>query len=100
MSRKQDTLLAFLVGAAVGSVAALLLAPEKGEVTRRRLREGGGKAIDKSKKALGKAATAVGDGARDTGTAIGDTARQQVGAVRAAVTEAKDAYRRELDKSS
>lgn len=98
MSRKQDTVLAFLVGAAVGGAAALLLAPEKGEVTRRRLREGGGKAYDKSKQALSRAATAVGDGARDASEAISETARQRMGAVRAAVTEGKDAYRRELDR--
>jgi gas vesicle protein len=98
MALKKDTLMAFLVGAAIGSVAALLLAPEKGEVTRRRLREGGGKMVDKGKDALGRAATAIEAGAREKGHAIGEVARQQVGAVRGAVAEAKDTYRREVDK--
>jgi gas vesicle protein len=98
MARKKDTLLAFLVGAAVGSVAALLLAPESGEVTRRRLREGGGKMVGKGKDALGRAASAIEEGAREKGHAMGEAARQQVGAVRGAVAEAKDTYRREIDK--
>ncbi|MBK6900122.1 MAG: YtxH domain-containing protein [bacterium] len=41
MSRNTNTLMAFVLGAAMGGIAALLLAPDKGEVTRRRLREGG-----------------------------------------------------------
>jgi len=98
MARKKDTLLAFLVGAAVGSIAALLLAPEKGEVTRRRLREGGGKVVDKGREALGRAAATIEEGAREKGHALSEAARQQVGAVRGAVAEAKDTYRREIDK--
>jgi len=66
MARKTDTLMAFVLGAVVGGVAALLLAPEKGEVTRQRLREAGDKALGEGKDALAKA-----------------------------VAEAKDAFRRE-----
>ncbi|GEM_PF-6699858 len=40
MSRTQDAAVAFAFGALAGGVAALLLAPEKGEVTRKRLKEG------------------------------------------------------------
>ncbi len=36
---KQSTLFAFLGGAAIGAVAALLLAPDKGSETRRKLKE-------------------------------------------------------------
>jgi len=39
MSNTGDTLLAFLVGATVGGVAALLMAPEKGEKTRKKLKK-------------------------------------------------------------
>jgi gas vesicle protein len=99
MARKTETLLAFLVGAAVGGVAALLLAPDKGEATRRRLREGGGRLIDRGKEAMGKAAASVEEAAREKGQAMGDAARQQASALGSSVSAAKDAYRRELDKS-
>jgi gas vesicle protein len=38
MSRSSDVVLAFLAGAVAGGVVALLLAPEKGSETRRKLR--------------------------------------------------------------
>jgi len=50
-----SVLLAFLAGAAVGGVAALLLAPGSGEHTRRRLVELGDEARDR----LGKVPVAV-----------------------------------------
>ncbi len=40
MNRTQELSAAFAFGALAGGVAALLLAPEKGEVTRKRLKEG------------------------------------------------------------
>lgn len=99
MSRSTDTLIAFLLGTAVGGIAALLLAPEKGEDTRRRLREGGGRGLRRGKDAVTKAATSFEDAAREKGQAMSDAAHRKVDAVRAAASEAKDAYRRELDKS-
>ena len=39
MSRSNDMVLAFLVGAVAGGVTALFLAPEKGSETRRKLRK-------------------------------------------------------------
>ncbi len=36
---KDDSLITFIAGAAVGALLGILLAPEKGEVTRRKLRE-------------------------------------------------------------
>ncbi len=98
MARKRYTALAFLIGAAAGGITALLLAPEKGKITRRRLREGGGKIVDKGKDALGRTAKAIGEGAQEQGHALSAAAGQQMGAVRGAVAEAKDAYRREIDK--
>jgi gas vesicle protein len=98
MSRNTNTLVAFLVGAAVGSVTALLLAPEKGEVTRRRLRDGSSRAIKQGKDAVTRAAASVQETAREKGHEVSEVARQQVSAVRGAVAEAKDAYRRELEK--
>ncbi len=40
MNRTQDVTAAFVLGAMAGGVAALLWAPEKGEVTRKRLKDG------------------------------------------------------------
>jgi gas vesicle protein len=40
MSKSTDTVLAFMLGAVTGGVIALLMAPEKGEVTRKKIREG------------------------------------------------------------
>ena len=94
MSRNTDVLMAFLLGAAVGGVTALLLAPEKGEVTRRRLREGSGRVVRRGKEAM----TAVEEAAREKAHSVGEAARHQASAVRSAVSEAKDAYHRELEK--
>jgi gas vesicle protein len=98
MSRNTDTLAAFLLGAAVGSITALLLAPEKGEVTRRRLREGTGRVVRRGKEAVTQAATTMEEAAREKGHGVSEAARQQVSAVLGAVSEAKDTYRRELEK--
>lgn len=46
------TLLTFLAGAAVGAVAALLLAPESGDKTRERLRMKAADAADVAKKKI------------------------------------------------
>ena len=46
------TLLTFLAGAAVGAVAALLLAPESGDKTRERLRMKAADAADVTKKKI------------------------------------------------
>ena len=42
--------LAAILGAAAGAIAALLLAPDKGSNTRRKLAEGAGEMADKLKK--------------------------------------------------
>lgn len=41
MSNLSKVLLAFAAGAAVGAIAGILLAPDKGSETRRKMREGG-----------------------------------------------------------
>lgn len=46
---KGDSLLAFVVGAAAGLTLGLLFAPEKGEDTRRKIRETVGDAADSAK---------------------------------------------------
>ena len=46
---KGDALFAFIAGAAAGLTVGLLLAPDKGEETRRRIRETAGDAADTAK---------------------------------------------------
>lgn len=106
MSRSTDTTLAFFMGAVMGGIVALLLAPEKGEVTRRRISDGavdlydrgrdlvdhvGHDVRDRTEHATDRAREKVGDVKR--------SARSQVDAVRGAVTEGRETYRREIDKT-
>ena len=99
MSRITDASVAFLVGAAVGGITALLLAPEKGEVTRRRLREGSSRGLRQGKERAIQAATTMEESVREKAHSVSEAALQQVSAVRGAVSEAKVAYRRELERS-
>jgi gas vesicle protein len=46
MSKSSNILAAFVLGAAVGAAVGLLVAPEKGSETRRKLREEGQKFAD------------------------------------------------------
>jgi gas vesicle protein len=106
MSRNSDTVLAFLLGAVTGGVIALLLAPEKGEVTRGRIRKGasdiyvkGRGCVDGSQKEVRHRAEDLAERAKDKAHDAADSARQQIQAVKEAVAEGKDAYRREMEKS-
>jgi len=106
MSRSGDTALAFLLGAVTGGVIALLLAPEKGSVTRRKLRDGATDMYGKGKtkaRELGDEVTHRAEGATDwvkeKAGEVADTARHQVDAVKSAMNEGKEAYKRELGKS-
>jgi gas vesicle protein len=106
MSKSTDTALAFLLGAVTGGVIALLLAPEKGEVTRRKIREGAGEIYGKGREFAGEAghrtkekATEAGEWVKEKVSDAAGTARSQVEAVKSAVAEGKEAYRRELEKS-
>ena len=107
MSRTRDTLLAFLIGAVAGGVAGILLAPEKGSETRRKLCKGAGELYEKGEKifeetshALGEKAHDITDAARTKAGELGGAARHQVDAVKAAVAEGREAYRRELHRES
>jgi gas vesicle protein len=73
-----DSLVAFLLGAAVGAGVALLVAPGSGEETRRR---------------LGDAARRVGEGATDKLNTVKDEVRHRAGDVRSAISAGKEAYR-------
>ena len=79
----------------MGGITALLLAPDKGEVTRQRIRETGARVAHKGAAAVDHAKTTV-EGA---GQAIGDNARRQAGAVGEAFAAAKETYVRETHRA-
>jgi gas vesicle protein len=87
----RNTALAFALGAAVGGITALLLAPDKGEVTRQRIRETGARVAHKGAAAVDQAKTTV-EGASHV---ISDSAKRQAGAVGEAFAAAKETYVRE-----
>lgn len=82
-NRTTDMLVSFGVGLLVGAAAGLLLAPNTGEETRRRLGEFGEGALDRARTGLDAARRAAGD---------------QVERLATAVKEGKEAYAREVTK--
>jgi len=106
MSKTSDTVFAFLLGAVAGGVVALLLAPEKGEVTRGKIRKGatdlygkGRDLVDRGQREVTEKVGQVGEKARERLQDVTDGARHQLEAVKGAVAEGKEAYRREMEKS-
>ncbi|HTP53263.1 MAG TPA: YtxH domain-containing protein [Anaeromyxobacteraceae bacterium] len=67
-----SVLLAFLTGAAIGGVVALLLAPRSGEETRRRIFEFG----EDAKEKLGKVPVAVREAEKAAVSAFNDTMKK------------------------
>lgn len=116
MGKNSDSLIFFMLGALAGGVTALLMAPDKGEVTRQRIREKstdlygrGQEAIEQGRTVLGEKAHEYGDTARETAQRVSETARSkthqatetarsQVDAVKEAISEGKEAYKREVSK--
>lgn len=96
MSRSTDTLLAFLLGAVSGSITALLCAPDKGSVTRERLRNGVAELSDKGEAMVEEAMEPVKRKANE----VGNIVRRQADSVREAAHEAQEAYRKEVSKGS
>lgn len=96
MSSASDNMLAFLMGAAVGGITALLLAPDKGEVTREKIRKGIGDLQSRGEGYYDDAAKAL----RDAADELSGAAKHQVDAVKEAFAEGKDAYRKELKKDA
>ncbi|MBA4378221.1 MAG: hypothetical protein C0395_06120 [Gemmatimonas sp.] len=98
MSRNTNTLMAFVLGAAVGGITALLLAPDKGEVTRRRLGDVGSRGLRRGRDAVSHAATSLEQDSHDIDQAVSDGVHQRVDAARGTASAARDAYRREMGK--
>ena len=95
MSSSSDTLLAFLLGAAVGGAAGLLMAPNRGETTRKKIMKSIGELQERGEGVYDDAEKAIEQKAQD----IVNLAKGQVGAVQSAVAEGKTAYLKELNKS-
>lgn len=91
MTSKGSSTLAFVLGAAMGGATALLMAPDKGEVTRQRIRDSGSRAKHKGAAAIDQAKSSVADAGHD----IGHSARNHAGAASDAFTAAKETYTRE-----
>ena len=95
MSSTSDTLLAFLVGAAVGGAAGLLMAPNTGVTTRKKLKKGIAELQERGESVYEEAEKAIEGRAQE----IVDLAKSQVEAVKGAVNEGKSAYFKELKKA-
>ena len=95
MSRAQDLTIAFALGAVAGSVAALLLAPEKGEVTRMRLKDGARHLAKRGETFVGEIRSSVAEAAK---VAAQET-RHQVQAVKDAMAEGAKVYHEDLERS-
>ena len=77
--QRTDSLIAFLLGAAVGAGVALLLAPASGEETRKKISE---------------TARRVGNGVGNRFAAVKDDLKHQAHDVKAAVGAGREAYQR------
>ena len=83
----RNTFWAFVLGAAAGGAAAILLAPDRGEKTRRRLLDGADKTLHDVK-----------DTVEGTAKNLGNEVGMRREAVTEAVHTAKETYRHELEK--
>lgn len=88
----REPAMGFLLGVVAGGVAALLLAPNSGRETRRKIRTGAYELKD----TVGAKAHRIADATHAGVDSVTDAAKSQIGAVRGAVSEGRDAYRREL----
>jgi gas vesicle protein len=95
MSNTSDTLLAFLLGAAVGGAAGLLMAPNTGTTTRKKLKKGIAELQDRGEHIYEDAEKAIEGKAQE----LASLAKSQVDAVKGAVNEGKGAYFKELKKA-
>ena len=94
MSNKSDNIVAFIIGAAVGAVAGILLAPDSGANTRKKIKDKMTDLRDKGSEKLDEVETRV----REKTQHIKEEAGHRVDALKAAVNEGKAAYMREVGK--
>jgi gas vesicle protein len=96
MSNTSDTLLAFLVGATVGGIAALLLAPDKGEVTRKKIQKTFHDLQERGEGAYQELEKSIEGKAKE----LAQLAKAQGDAVKGAFAEGKSTYLKEIKKNS
>lgn len=89
-----NTLIAFLVGGAVGAGIALLYAPASGEETRKRIKEGAEKAKTRAKEGYDAALEEM----EERLEALKSAVQEKRGEVKAAYEAGKDAYLKEEAK--
>ena len=89
-----NTLIAFLLGGIIGAGIALLYAPESGQETRRRIKEGCDDAGEWAKDKVNDARDRVEGGA----TKIKDVLTDRKEDIRSAIIAGKDAYQRGKEK--
>ena len=92
MSNAQEWTVAFVLGAVVGGLTALVLAPEKGNVIRKQLKDGVTELAKRGEALAGE----LRDAAAEAMDAASHSQRKQVEAVRVAVAEASNVSHKEV----
>ncbi len=95
-SRGSDLVVMFGAGILVGAVAGLLLAPQSGAETRRRLGESAEGAMEKGRELASGTADKSREGVRVAGEFLADQ-KERLGE---ALREGKEAYQREAGKKA
>ncbi|PIQ84342.1 MAG: hypothetical protein COV75_02820 [Candidatus Omnitrophica bacterium CG11_big_fil_rev_8_21_14_0_20_63_9] len=93
MNKAKELTAAFALGVVAGGAVALLFAPEKGEVTRKRLKEGATQLAKRTEMLAGKIRGATAEAVKTAAS----TARKQAEAVKGAVAEGAKTYREQLE---
>lgn len=89
--RNSKALLGFVAGAAVGALAGILFAPEKGSKTRKKIADKTGEASDSLKKSLNNFIDGIKhaySGAKDEAEEMGDKAKAKMSAAKHEVKNA------------
>ncbi len=96
---KENSLISFVAGAAVGAALGVLFAPERGEVTRRRIRSAAKNGCDMAKDTCASAArraAAVKDGIEELRDVLREEEAEIRDSVRARISERLDRLEKAL----
>lgn len=95
MSKTNELTASCALGVLAGGVVAVLFAPENGEVTRRRLREGATRLAKRGEALAGKIRGTTAEAVKTAAS----VARKQAEAVKDAVAEGVKTYREEFERA-